>query len=258
MKKIIMIFICFVLSFQNTFAYSFEDFKIDLFWDKYLYNKSIDFYDSWDYEKSLDYLDKIDCKDLKNKDFCSKVDYNKWSNLFRIWESKEEIDEKISYYEKSIESYLESDLRKEDEKTLENISYTKKILDELKREKQEQEKQEQEKQKQDKTWDENKQKTWDEWDKNKSWDDWNDLSKNTIKNESMWLAWDPKDTSSLSDDEKKMIEKYMRWLKKDELRNQKYFNKRENKSWNDMDLFSPFSSDPFFDDSFDRSLEKDW
>ena len=239
-----------------------------------LNNQAISLYNSWSYELS----NKIFSWALEeNND--SIILYNIWNSLFKIWESDNNIEEKIKWYQVSLEAYSGSlDLRYNKD-TQENYEYVKNKFDELLESKNQDDNSQNNNQEDSQEWEaddtnsekntseqshknessteENQSTESTENEKNNEENEGNQGNKDSNTNEkseeNQQSQWE--ETNELSQEQMEQIEQYAENLKKSEFYNQKYFNKQEPEDNQNID---DFFRDPFFDDSFVRWWEKDW
>lgn len=262
-----------------------EIFNYNLWWD---------YYKLWKYDKSLELYSKVNLFTGSNLSFDTY--YNLWNNLYRLWEQEQnDIQRKVDLWKKSLLSYNQILLKKEDKKARENYNFVLKKLNEiLKKTKEEQQKQMEQQQKQqeeqEKQQDTNNSKDKETGSGSQSKTEWQD-NKNEKQNESnsesqkdknseqnnqqqvqtvqWWRGeeykiWDNQNIQQLTEQEKQDLEKYNEQLKKDQQQNSIYFGKKTQWNNNSNSMIDMFMQDPFFNDlkSFDDSIlnknEKDW
>lgn len=240
MKKIIITFVLIICLIW---------FIFHTFWT-YRFQKIIEaLYDTWSYP-IVEVL-------LKEEDETAKNLHNAGNSMYRQYEENKEnirlLEESIDYFSWSLDIEENIDTRY-------NYVFTKKILDEI--EKQEEEKEEQNKQEKE---EQNKQEedteqnqdteNKEDWDgETSSWKSEKGSSQedteNTQKNnrEEQYKLEQQQEVWKLSKEETQALEKIIENLKKEQIYNQKFYNKKDQKTfWEKM-----------FDDFFDRGWEKDW
>lgn len=277
MKKIILLIILLSVS-QKTFALeldTFDNLRLFLYSPQMLYNKWVDLYESWDYEKSSFYFNVVKCK--WNNELCAKKMYNSGNANYKIWDISTDSSEKQVAWENAIKDYSESLKYKFDEETKQNLDFVMAKLNELKNKKEEEKKQqEEEKNKQeqeqknntqnktDKTENKKEEEKQEQKEKNKNSSEWQETPQ-IVQNQTMGIWWNESQyNTKLSPEEKKEIEEYYQKLKNEEKQNQEFFNKKNNNKQEEspfdqfLSPFRFFDSDPFFDDIWDASDEKDW
>lgn len=160
----------------------------------------------------------------------ANLDYNIWNTYYKIWEKLENLDNKINYYNKSLNNYLKlvrSNQFKED--VVYNYKFVKKKLDELEKQKKEKDKKQKEEQvkQQDKQKDKEKedlQENKKEQDKKKSnsWDDkQNDNSKKNNDKSEVQNDWSE---LKISPQEIQQISEYIEKLNDEEKYNRQFYN----------------------------------
>jgi len=260
-------------------------------------NKALTFYYEEKYDEALSILNKVAVDKCQNKkaEYCDQVYYNLGNTYYRLGEKAKATSTRNELWQKAIKSYKSDlEINKEDKEATENIEF---ILKKLKKEEQS----EKNKQKEDSNGRQNnsqKNESENSNDKNSSnkdsqsedgqkkssskteEKDKNEIKKNgnSAKNTANGDQSDEKNNqqmgqqannSKLSDEEKASLDQYVKQMKSQQKKLQKYFNQngvRKNNSNNPFGMFDDFFDDPFFDDFVGKSgfnnkenfNEKDW
>lgn len=309
-KKSILTIIILWLFIVNIFA--LKAFSFNAFWD-YLYDKNdyinaIKYYDyAWNkesvynkanayykqkkYEDSIKEYMSILWNDSSKLDF--SLNHNIANNFYRLWEAKNQSEQKIKSREKSVEYYRNALNINYDEETKKNLEFVLKKLEEEKK-KQQNEQNKDKKDDKDKKQDENKSWTWSQdkqWEtkdwktwtgsqdktEEKKWQDanksdnekwWKESQKWEKSDEKNW-ATDNKTTTeksgdkqekNLTKDQAQALEQYEQALKQEQKNNSDWFNKVYQPQNNSNDPFDIFNNDPFFNNDLLNwnNWEKDW
>lgn len=248
-------------------------------WNEVLnYNLWWDYYELWKFDKSMELYSKINL--FTGSNLSLDTYYNLWNIFYRLWDSEQyDIQKKVDLWKKSLLSYNQVLLKKEDKQTRENYNFVQKKLNELLQKiKEEQQKQieeqqkqqeEQQKQNENKNNDENNNdsESTSQWqkDQNNEQKDQQDQVQ-TVKwwRGDEYKLWNWQELQELTPSEKEELQKYNEQLKQEQQQNSIYFGKKNQDKNNTDSLINQFMQDPFFNDfkSFDNSIlnknEKDW
>ena len=228
-KKIIFTFLglllIFIISNYKIFLWNYFLIKANENYNNDIFTWALELYD-----ESLKYLS------------WSNTFHNTWNAFYKLWENEVSLENKIDYYEKSLNSYekvLKTDADNNTEENIDtkfNYEFVKKKLEELKEKEEEKKddnsKEDNEKEDEDKI-EENQEENEDKSDKNSEENE--NLSENNLTDEDKEYI-----KKKLTDIEVNNIEKYLEWLKNEEESNRKYY-----KAYN-IKKSSPFTE------------EKDW
>jgi len=233
---------CFFLNTASAdFSAELDDkIKSFIFPEKSQYNKALSLYEDWYYSFALDNFSALECENVSG--FCADVSYNLWRVKYDLAKDLKR-QNRINMLEKSLKDFKKSKLLRkgEDTQTNQNIEILEALI--------EKEKKEEEKRKQEEKKNEEKRKSnqnkWEnqkpEWAKREKWEDY---SKNKEK--------------ELNEFQRNMIERYSRNLRDEEKKNQEFYWKQFEKSWNPFSpsFYKLFNKKP--QNKFDTSEKKDW
>lgn len=196
--------------------------------------------------------------------------YNIANSLYKQWEYTNNMQDKVDYFQKALDTYSWSLNLKYNLDTQDNMIFIEDILKDLQETSQKEQEKGDSKEENFSNGEENRKEKvydnieqWEKWEEddqsnlNKNWQDetvWNWEKDEENKNNSESI--DSKENEiELSDEQKRQIEKYSEQLKRSEFYNQKYFNKKPQE--NNIDI-NELLRDPFLEDWFQRGWEKDW
>lgn len=243
---------------MNNFIFLVSNYS--LFLSNYNINKWNKFYRLWDFSWALDYYNKS----LNNISL-----HNIWNVNYYLWEDLSD-EEKINYYNKSLEAFSWALNIKFDDDTKFNYDYLVDLLKDL--EDSQDEQNQEENQEQQDSWENSEEQessnTWEE-EQNSSQEneqnqekseqessnwEWEEDSDETEKssssnnNENNW-EWEENSVTQMSNWEYQQVKKYIESLEQQEWEYQDFFNKTS-------DNTDPFES--MFDSMFNNWGEKDW
>ncbi len=254
-----------------------EVFNYNLWWD---------YYKLWNYEKSLEYYSKINLFSWSNLSL--DTFYNLWNIYYFQWEKEiYDIQKKIDLWKKSLLSYNQVLLKKEDKKARDNYNFVNKKLNELmkqmkkqqedyKKQQEEQNKKEEEQKKNDEEKENNGEKNDKKSDEQKKEEKSSENTKNKSEEQNQnaqtvqwwrgeeYKVWESEQLTELTQKEKEDLQKYNEQLKQNQQQNTIYFGKKNTDTKDNQSMLDMFMQDPFFSDlkNFDDSTmnknERDW
>lgn len=281
-------FLKFFLSFSGRSAYEKWDFEKAF--SKYeklisldkneesLYNLWVSEYRLWEYEKAKElFQEALSFSWWLQKDIL----FNLGNTNFYLWESTDNEQEKIDFWETSLLSFEKSLLLKEEKQTRENYEYVKNLLEKEKK------KQEDSQNNGEKSLKDEKEKTWEDDEnhgknENQKEENWENQDEEAKNEDNQAKAWEAEEESSqeantsssssqrdekyslneedrlntLSDSEKEYLEGYREFLERQQEKNQENFNNFSDGEGINR-IFDNFFNDPFFENDF-IEREKDW
>lgn len=240
--------------------------------EKIFFNLWSDYYKLWIYDKSLKAYLNIDLSSWSDISF--NTYYNLWNIFYKLWDlEKKDLIAKINLWQKSLLSYKQVLLNKEDKKTRQNYIFVSEKLSEVINElKKEQEKLSEEVNKiRDKANVENKSSEKWEDKKEANNDDEKKETDSSIQNQSSasyrweeYQIWSSKIIEKISIEEMDIFDNYNEWLKNEQKNNSIFFKKENRVNNKNNDVLNNIYQDPFFnsisnfDDSILEKNIKDW
>lgn len=204
----------------------------NIFWWEYNLQEWNIYYRYGDFENAIKNYEKYNCKND-----CNIKYHNLWNSYYRLWEKEENLEKKIYFYLKSVLSYEEALNIKFDEQTKFNHDFVLEKLKELQKE------QENKKQKKNE-WDKNNKDKKGNWNNNENNKEnqnsdekkWNNQQENNQQEPKLQPKWPTIDISKdyqrwlkkLDENEKQMLEEYLKQLKEEEKQNRTLNNKKQN------------------------------
>lgn len=237
-----------------------------------VYNKANAYYKQKKYEDSIKEYISILWNDSSQIDF--SLNHNIANNFYRLWESKNDIEQKIKSREKSVDYYRNALNINYDEETKKNLEFVLKKLEEEKK-KQENKQNEEKKDNQnneEKSWtwsqDNTEEKKWQNANKsdNEKWSkesqQWEKSDEKNWQTDNKWLSEKSSDKqeNKLTKEQSQALEQYEQALKQEQKNNSEGFNKVYQPKYNSNDIFDIFNNDPFFNNDLLNwnNWEKDW
>lgn len=246
--------------------------------DFWKYNLWVLAYKNWNFEEAKNIFENL--KTWENKDSVFLSNFSLWNVYYRIWDKTEDKEQKKQNWLQSISYYEEALNIKKSQEIEKNIEFIKNKLNELEQNQEETEEKEQQQWEKQNSWSwsnndekqnqenseksegnnqnsqkqddkmQNQEKNW----QNKSQENQKNLE-NKSSDEKNWQKMQESDKIELSEEEKKALEDYEKYLKKVEKTYSSSFDKKKQNDFSDDIFWDAFFEDPF---SGKNSHKKDW
>lgn len=263
MKKIVFILLPVFLLIFIMFNYKYVFYN----YYNFLWNASYDVSDFWwalkNHNKALEYKET------------AKILHNLWNDFFKLWEKQSHKKQKLDLWTTSEWLYINSLDLENDEETQFNLDYVREKIKELQESEQnkEEEEEKEEENKEEESLEDNNQEqnkednsSEEKQDSDSSTEEqtdsewWEKEEDNILKQEraeQYKLGWD-KELWNISEDEKKFLDNYLKFLEWQEKQNQQFFNKSSEENTSNIDSFYNIFWNWIQFDNFNNEEEKDW